>query len=270
MSRPGDGMRPIDSPHANLTLGPPEGMDDCEPLRVQRTERSFVSWWQPDELDRAALARDGVVRLEVFGDGHPPVCVGVALPARESKDGDAFAALADHLGSLDEAIATIWAVPAWTEADQEQANRELAARGRPSRPDAARRELARLEIAGMESCIREIAETLRVRAELHEASERLVSSLSSRVAELEKELAGRELAKPDRCNWPGCDEPGLCQSGNFGNLVVCAEHFRYTNGTARPAFCDISGGPIDASALDEEPGIWFASAAPQDIPESAK
>lgn len=104
MSRPGDGMRPIDFPRANLTLGPPAGMGDCEPLRVERTERSFVSWWEPDELDRAALARDGVIRLEVFGSGHPPVVVGVALPEREASETLALAALRDHLQSLDEGL----------------------------------------------------------------------------------------------------------------------------------------------------------------------
>lgn len=36
----------------------------------------------------------------------------------------------------------------------------------------------------------------------------------------------------DHCQWPGCAEPALCSSGNFGGLLVCAGHFRITNGVA--------------------------------------
>lgn len=150
MSRPGDGMRPINFPHANLTLGPPAGMEDCEPLRVERTERSFVSWWRPDELDRAALARDGVVRLEVFGDGHPPVAVGVALPPAEVR-------------------------PA--------APQDIGERIAGRYEDALRN-----EIADLESERDDIREALRLRTELHEASERMVAALGARVAELEEQL----------------------------------------------------------------------------------
>lgn len=32
------------------------------------------------------------------------------------------------------------------------------------------------------------------------------------------------------CEWPGCDEPALCTSGNYGGKRVCAEHFKITNG----------------------------------------
>lgn len=33
------------------------------------------------------------------------------------------------------------------------------------------------------------------------------------------------------CEWPGCKQEALCQSGNFGNKLVCDEHFKLTNGS---------------------------------------
>lgn len=36
-----------------------------------------------------------------------------------------------------------------------------------------------------------------------------------------------------RCEWPGCAQDALCQSGNFGNKLVCADHFQITNGRLR-------------------------------------
>ena len=32
------------------------------------------------------------------------------------------------------------------------------------------------------------------------------------------------------CEWLGCTAPALCQSGNFGNRLVCRDHFQITNG----------------------------------------
>lgn len=43
--------------------------------------------------------------------------------------------------------------------------------------------------------------------------------------ELEKLMAGE-------CSWPGCERPALCESGSFGNQLVCAKHFAITNGTS--------------------------------------
>lgn len=34
------------------------------------------------------------------------------------------------------------------------------------------------------------------------------------------------------CQWPDCDRLGFVTSGNFGNRVVCREHFVITNGDA--------------------------------------
>lgn len=33
-----------------------------------------------------------------------------------------------------------------------------------------------------------------------------------------------------KCEWPGCDADALCRSGNFGDKLVCREHFQRTNG----------------------------------------
>lgn len=39
------------------------------------------------------------------------------------------------------------------------------------------------------------------------------------------------------CQWPGCTSVALCESGNFGNKLVCPEHFKITNGTeSKPVF----------------------------------
>lgn len=58
----------------------------------------------------------------------------------------------------------------------------------------------------------------------------------------------------EKCTWPGCDEPGLCQSGNFGNQIVCAGHFTRTNGeTGEEARAQIKRDLVawlDAAPLD--------------------
>lgn len=185
-------MNPIDFPEANFTFDPPAGMEDCGALRVLRSDRTMKSLWMPTVAEREILAAGGVVTLEVFGAGHPPVAVSAAAI---DADGSIYAAMKSNEALL----ALIREMPSWTELDREQAR--------------------------------------------------------------------QELAKPDRCNWPGCDEPGLCRSGNFGNLVVCAEHFHYTNGTAPPVFRDLGGTlkggePIDVSTLAERPGSRLVSGDP--------
>lgn len=35
---------------------------------------------------------------------------------------------------------------------------------------------------------------------------------------------------PAKCEWPGCTELALCQSGNLLGLLVCLGHFEITNG----------------------------------------
>lgn len=40
--------------------------------------------------------------------------------------------------------------------------------------------------------------------------------------------------QPETCEWPDCHQPALCQSGNFGNRLVCREHFQITNAALSP------------------------------------
>ncbi len=61
-----------------------------------------------------------------------------------------------------------------------------------------------------------------------------------------EELKGRianalPMTQKSPCEWPGCTEPSLCSSRNFGNRLVCRRHFRITNG---PEWDEV--GPIFA------------------------
>jgi len=48
-----------------------------------------------------------------------------------------------------------------------------------------------------------------------------------------------ERKGPERCEWPGCDAVALCRSGNFGDKLVCREHFTLTNGRAPEGDADV-------------------------------
>lgn len=51
--------------------------------------------------------------------------------------------------------------------------------------------------------------------------------------ELPPVMAGETPAPQEpNCAWPGCAEPALCTSGNFGGQAVCRDHFAITNGRA--------------------------------------
>lgn len=69
--------------------------------------------------------------------------------------------------------------------------------------------------------------------------------LSDRLLALSTTTVDRMLERyGERCAWPGCRRPALCSSGNLGGHLVCAEHFRITNGTAR----DDDDRPVDDRA----------------------
>lgn len=36
------------------------------------------------------------------------------------------------------------------------------------------------------------------------------------------------------CEWPGCNRPAHCRSGNVNGALVCATHFKITNGIPNP------------------------------------
>lgn len=44
---------------------------------LENGQRIMCSYWEPDLIERAALARGCVVRLSVLGEDHPPVRVEV-------------------------------------------------------------------------------------------------------------------------------------------------------------------------------------------------
>jgi hypothetical protein len=50
------------------------------------------------------------------------------------------------------------------------------------------------------------------------------------IARALESMLGEPAPADDTCTWPGCSSPALCQSGNFGNQLVCGEHFLITNG----------------------------------------
>jgi hypothetical protein len=54
--------------------------------------------------------------------------------------------------------------------------------------------------------------------------------------------------KDDTCQWPGCNNPALCASGNFGGKLVCEHHFQITNG----------GEPL---SLLDNPAYWLGRIA---------
>ena len=80
----------IDFPESNLTLGPPQGMEDqVGDLRVHHDtkRRQFISCWQPTDVERELIAQGGNVYLGVLGTGHPPVYV-TAVPPFEQPPND--------------------------------------------------------------------------------------------------------------------------------------------------------------------------------------
>lgn len=83
-------MTPTDFVGSNITLQPPAGMADCDPIRAhlellpQRSNthaaaRLYTTMWQPtaEELDR--LKAGMPVQISVYGH-FPPMTVGVAQP----------------------------------------------------------------------------------------------------------------------------------------------------------------------------------------------
>lgn len=76
-------MDPASHPTHNFVFkGPEPGIGD---LGVYRGTDSLgrplsTSHWKPTDLELQALIAGGAVRLTIFGDGHPPVSLGVEQP----------------------------------------------------------------------------------------------------------------------------------------------------------------------------------------------
>lgn len=95
-------MKPAsDFPEANITLAPPEGMERCAPIRAHafpaievegHPEDSYpggyVTCWEPDEQERAAIAAGGKVYVFVYCsiDAPPPIGVTGLHPFEEEGD----------------------------------------------------------------------------------------------------------------------------------------------------------------------------------------
>lgn len=77
-------MNPVQHSSNNDVLRPPEGMsrEECRPLPITRVKfnngmPAVWSFWQPNDEERAAIARGASVRLSTMGMTHPPVHIGV-------------------------------------------------------------------------------------------------------------------------------------------------------------------------------------------------
>lgn len=76
-------MRFTQHPSNNRVLGAPVGWDQevatCNalPVTVVPEQGRQVSFWQPSEAEKKAIAEGALVELSVFGAGHPPVWIGV-------------------------------------------------------------------------------------------------------------------------------------------------------------------------------------------------
>jgi hypothetical protein len=70
-------------PGYTARLGPPEGMQDCNPLFVRMVGPCLVSRWEPTPIELKLLNMGGSVELWVYGE-QPPVAliaVGPDAPA---------------------------------------------------------------------------------------------------------------------------------------------------------------------------------------------
>lgn len=85
-------MRAIEHPQSNVKLTLPGGTE-ANDLHAQRfmaydpaldetpsdAKPAFESHWAPDDDERARLSAGAPIVLQVHGEGHPPVAVGVAM-----------------------------------------------------------------------------------------------------------------------------------------------------------------------------------------------
>lgn len=78
-------MKFIQHPTNNRVLGAPHGWNQdqvsCNALPVtlkqEQTGMRQVSYWQPSEAEKKAIADGALVELSVYGAAHPPVWINV-------------------------------------------------------------------------------------------------------------------------------------------------------------------------------------------------
>jgi hypothetical protein len=90
----------------------------------------------------------------------------------------------------------------------------------------ARQENERLKVEATRSLIRG---TLRGYA-AGESTDGKHWRVRAEEAEQARAALQQQIEKDGVCQWPQCGRPALCSSGNFGGRLVCAEHFKLTNG----------------------------------------
>lgn len=77
-------MRPTQHPSNNAVLAAPPGIgiEQCVPLAITRAQYPdgmpvVISYWQPSQSEREAIAAGALVAFQCWGNTHPPVFIGV-------------------------------------------------------------------------------------------------------------------------------------------------------------------------------------------------
>jgi hypothetical protein len=77
-------MRPTQHPSNTTILLPPPGAthEECVPLPITRAQYSngqdvVLSYWQPSQAEREAIAAGALIQFHAWGVTHPPVYIGV-------------------------------------------------------------------------------------------------------------------------------------------------------------------------------------------------
>lgn len=76
-------MTPIQHPSNNDVLRPPPGasIEECRPLAITRVEdagvHGVISFWQPSDAERTAIAAGKPLYIYTLGRTHPPLHLGV-------------------------------------------------------------------------------------------------------------------------------------------------------------------------------------------------
>jgi hypothetical protein len=89
-------MRQTQHPSNNDVLGAPPGVahDQCSALAITRAVYAdgtavVLSYWEPTEEERKAIAAGAKVCFSCWGQTHPPVWIGVDGVGEAPKFGDA-------------------------------------------------------------------------------------------------------------------------------------------------------------------------------------
>lgn len=83
-------MNPINHPLCNTTLGRPAGTtpEECGDLPIYRAEDGVVSFWEPNAIEQAMIAKGHPICLCVKAPTHPPLYLSVAERAEIPRERD--------------------------------------------------------------------------------------------------------------------------------------------------------------------------------------